>query len=29
MPPALAAISFAHGVAFGTLKIAWIVLAAV
>ncbi len=29
MPPALAAISFAYGVAFGVLKIAWIVLAAV
>jgi len=29
MPPALAAISFAFGVAFGILKIAWIVLAAV
>ena len=29
MPPALAAISFAYGVAFGALKIAWIVLAAV
>ena len=29
MPPALAAISFAYGVAFGILKIAWIVLAAV
>src|SRR6266853_827573 len=28
MPPALAAISFAYGVAFGALKIAWIVLAA-
>src|SRR6266513_1228216 len=29
MPPALAAISFAYGVAFGVLKIAWFVLAAV
>src|SRR5246127_2140979 len=29
MPPTLAAISFAYGVAFGALKIAWIVLAAV
>lgn len=29
MPPALAAMSFAYGVAFGLLKIAWIVLAAV
>jgi len=29
MPPALAAMSFAYGVAFGILKIAWIVLAAV
>ncbi|HVI08098.1 MAG TPA: L-lactate permease [Candidatus Binatia bacterium] len=29
MPPALAGISFAYGVAFGVLKIAWIVLAAV
>ena len=29
MPPALAALSFAYGVAFGVLKIAWIVLAAV
>jgi lactate permease len=29
MPPALAAISFGYGVAFGILKIAWIVLAAV
>jgi lactate permease len=29
MPPALAAISFGYGVAFGVLKIAWIVLAAV
>src|SRR5713101_2305415 len=29
MPPALAAISFTYGVAFGALKIAWIVLAAV
>jgi lactate permease len=29
MPPALAAMSFAYGVAFGVLKIAWIVLAAV
>ena len=29
MPPALAATSFAYGVAFGLLKIAWIVLAAV
>jgi lactate permease len=29
MPPALAAVSFAYGVAFGILKIAWIVLAAV
>src|SRR5205807_10514843 len=29
MPPALAAISFGYGVAFGALKIAWIVLAAV
>ncbi|HZR55300.1 MAG TPA: L-lactate permease [Terriglobales bacterium] len=29
MPPVLAAISFAYGVAFGVLKIAWIVLAAV
>jgi lactate permease len=29
MPPALAAVSFAYGVAFGVLKIAWIVLAAV
>ncbi len=29
MPPALAGISFAYGVAFGILKIAWIVLAAV
>ena len=29
MPPALAAISFAYGVAFGLVKIAWIVLAAV
>ena len=29
MPAALAAISFAYGVAFGVLKIAWIVLAAV
>src|SRR5882724_4123224 len=29
MPPALAAISFGYGVAFGLLKIAWIVLAAV
>ncbi len=27
MPPALAAISFTYGVAFGALKIAWIVLA--
>ena len=26
MPPALAATSFAYGVAFGLLKIAWIVL---
>ena len=29
MPPVLAAVSFAYGVAFGMLKIAWIVLAAV
>jgi lactate permease len=29
MPPMLAAISFGYGVAFGVLKIAWIVLAAV
>src|SRR5712664_2667646 len=29
MPPILAAISFGYGVAFGVLKIAWIVLAAV
>ena len=29
MPPALAALSFFYGVAFGVLKIAWIVLAAV
>lgn len=29
MPPALAGLSFAYGVAFGALKIAWIVLAAV
>src|SRR5215470_13799113 len=29
MPPALAATSFVYGVAFGILKIAWIVLAAV
>jgi lactate permease len=29
MPPVLAAVSFAYGVAFGLLKIAWIVLAAV
>ncbi len=29
MPPALAGLSFAYGVAFGILKIAWIVLAAV
>jgi lactate permease len=29
MPPALAAMSFAYGVAYGILKIAWIVLAAV
>jgi lactate permease len=29
MPPALAAMSFGYGVAFGLLKIAWIVLAAV
>ena len=29
MPPTLAAMSFAYGVAFGLLKIAWIVLAAV
>jgi lactate permease len=29
MPPVLAAISFVYGVAFGVLKIAWIVLAAV
>src|ERR1700720_4917997 len=29
MPVALAAISFGYGVAFGLLKIAWIVLAAV
>jgi lactate permease len=29
MPPSLAALSFAYGVAFGVLKIAWIVLAAV
>ena len=29
MPPALAGISFGYGVAFGILKIAWIVLAAV
>ena len=29
MPPALAGVSFAYGVAFGVLKIAWIVLAAV
>ena len=29
MPPALAAMSFVYGVAFGLLKIAWIVLAAV
>jgi lactate permease len=29
MPPVLAAISFGYGVAFGVLKIAWIVLAAV
>ena len=29
MPPILAAVSFAYGVAFGLLKIAWIVLAAV
>jgi len=29
MPPVLAAVSFVYGVAFGLLKIAWIVLAAV
>jgi lactate permease len=29
MPPALAAVSFGYGVAFGAVKIAWIVLAAV
>ncbi len=29
MPAALAALSFGYGVAFGVLKIAWIVLAAV
>ncbi|MGB2603995.1 MAG: L-lactate permease [Candidatus Sulfotelmatobacter sp.] len=29
MPPALAGLSFGYGVAFGVLKIAWIVLAAV
>ncbi|MGC2154048.1 MAG: L-lactate permease, partial [Terriglobales bacterium] len=29
MPATLAAVSFAYGVAFGVLKIAWIVLAAV
>ena len=29
MPPILAAVSFGYGVAFGLLKIAWIVLAAV
>src|ERR1700735_4014912 len=29
MPPTLAALSFTYGVAFGVLKIAWIVLAAV
>jgi lactate permease len=29
MPPSLAALSFGYGVAFGILKIAWIVLAAV
>src|SRR3989454_9088498 len=29
MPPVLAAVSFGYGVAFGLLKIAWIVLAAV
>jgi lactate permease len=29
MPPALAALSFGYGVAYGVLKIAWIVLAAV
>ncbi len=29
MPPLLASVSFAYGVAFGLLKIAWIVLAAV
>src|SRR5580658_4419220 len=29
MPPALAAMSFGYGVAFGVLKIAWIVVAAV
>src|ERR1700691_5300068 len=29
MPPALAAMSFGYGVAYGVLKIAWIVLAAV
>jgi lactate permease len=29
MPPMLAAVSFGYGVAFGVLKIAWIVLAAV
>jgi lactate permease len=29
MPPTLAAMSFGYGVAFGLLKIAWIVLAAV
>src|SRR5713101_504643 len=29
MPPILAAMSFGYGVAFGLLKIAWIVLAAV
>src|SRR6202035_626597 len=29
MPPVLAALSFGYGVAFGVLKIAWIVLAAV
>jgi lactate permease len=29
MPPTLAALSFAYGVAYGALKIAWIVLAAV
>jgi len=29
MPPTLAALSFGYGVAFGVLKIAWIVLAAV